>query len=199
MSTLTYFCVQVVASSFIYFILFFRLGGALGYLKNPGPLPPYMPLLSSRLLSDGIFESTFAPNHVLLNQYEPGQGIMAHSDGPLYHPVVAILSLGSASIMRFYTDVRDTKLAERRKGDDEGGVQGDRGKQSAPTRQDQGEAFSVVLERGSLLVSLPICVRLCLSVCLSVCLYVCLSVCVSVCLSAYITPLRPQFPYFFCV
>lgn len=127
-------------------------GGALGYLKNPGPLPPYMPSLTSRLLSDGIFDSSCAPNHVLLNQYERGQGIMAHSDGPLYHPVVAILSLGSASIMRFYKEVRDTKLAEKQEGGEKAGASRDGGQQGVPTGQDQGEAFSVVLERGSLLV-----------------------------------------------
>lgn len=32
-------------------------------------------------------------NHVLVNEYQPGQGIMAHQDGPLYTPAVAILSL----------------------------------------------------------------------------------------------------------
>lgn len=31
------------------------------------------------------------PNHVLVNAYQPGQGIMPHEDGPLYHPAVAIL------------------------------------------------------------------------------------------------------------
>ncbi|KAL2635822.1 hypothetical protein R1flu_007301 [Riccia fluitans] len=33
--------------------------------------------------------------------YEPGQGIMPHQDGPLYFPVVAIISLGSPTLMRF--------------------------------------------------------------------------------------------------
>lgn len=32
-------------------------------------------------------------NHVLINEYRPGEGIMAHQDGPLYTSAVAILSL----------------------------------------------------------------------------------------------------------
>lgn len=42
------------------------------------------------------------PNHVLINEYKPGQGIMAHQDGPLYAPRVAIVSLGSSSSFHFY-------------------------------------------------------------------------------------------------
>lgn len=42
------------------------------------------------------------PNHVLVNEYLPGQGIMPHQDGPLYHPTVATVSLGSHSILNFY-------------------------------------------------------------------------------------------------
>lgn len=41
------------------------------------------------------------PNHVLVNEYRPGEGILPHSDGPAYRPAVAILSLGSSAIMRF--------------------------------------------------------------------------------------------------
>jgi alkylated DNA repair protein alkB family protein 6 len=32
-------------------------------------------------------------NHVLVNEYAPGQGILSHQDGPLYAPAVAILSM----------------------------------------------------------------------------------------------------------
>ncbi|KAF6266172.1 hypothetical protein COO60DRAFT_646603 [Scenedesmus sp. NREL 46B-D3] len=42
------------------------------------------------------------PNHVLINSYQPGCGIMPHEDGPLYHPVVSILSLGSPAVLRFW-------------------------------------------------------------------------------------------------
>ena len=36
-----------------------------------------------------IFTSGKRPNHVLVNEYLPGQGIMPHTDGPLFHPTIA--------------------------------------------------------------------------------------------------------------
>lgn len=87
------------------------------------------------------------PNHVLVNEYTPGQGIMVssvlspqahkdtcvaiscsngthpasstpsslppcqpHHDGPLYHPVVTTISLGSHTLLDFYrpVDAEDT-------------------------------------------------------------------------------------------
>mmetsp|Transcript_22620 Transcript_22620/g.56751 ORF Transcript_22620/g.56751 Transcript_22620/m.56751 type:complete len:298 (+) Transcript_22620:112-1005(+) len=46
----------------------------------------------------GVFT---AFNHVLINEYTPGQGIMPHEDGPLYLPRVAILSLRSPGSLHF--------------------------------------------------------------------------------------------------
>ena len=39
------------------------------------------------------------PNHCLINEYLPGQGIHAHEDGDAYHPVVATVSLGSHIVL----------------------------------------------------------------------------------------------------
>ncbi|KAI8626957.1 hypothetical protein F5Y19DRAFT_196019 [Xylariaceae sp. FL1651] len=36
------------------------------------------------------------PNHVLINEYPPGIGIMPHKDGAAYHPVVCTVSLGAS-------------------------------------------------------------------------------------------------------
>lgn len=44
-----------------------------------------------------------APNHVLVNEYLPGQGIMPHEDGPAYHPVTATVSLGSRIVLDIYS------------------------------------------------------------------------------------------------
>lgn len=41
-------------------------------------------------------------NHVLVNEYEPGQGIMPHQDGPAYWPVVATVSLAAPIILDIY-------------------------------------------------------------------------------------------------
>lgn len=41
-------------------------------------------------------------NHVLINRYQPGQGILPHMDGPSYKPFVSIVSLGSPAVFRFH-------------------------------------------------------------------------------------------------
>ena len=48
-------------------------------------------------------------NHVLVNEYLPGNGILPHQDGGCYHPCVLILSLGCDAVMRFapHKDFRD--------------------------------------------------------------------------------------------
>ncbi|WRT64928.1 uncharacterized protein IL334_001868 [Kwoniella shivajii] len=38
-------------------------------------------------------------NQVLINEYQPGQGISPHEDGPAFHPLVATLSLGSHTVL----------------------------------------------------------------------------------------------------
>jgi alkylated DNA repair protein alkB family protein 6 len=50
-----------------------------------------------RFVDLGIFDATphQKPNHVLINEYKPGEGIMPHEDGSAYAPVVATVSLGS--------------------------------------------------------------------------------------------------------
>ena len=65
-------------------------------------LPPWMQMVSERLVSLGIFPRCLPPNSVALNQYGRHEGIAAHSDGPIYVPRVAILSLFSPAVMRFY-------------------------------------------------------------------------------------------------
>jgi len=44
------------------------------------------------------------PNHVFINHYMPGEGIMPHTDGPAYEPWAVILSLGSAVTFDFWRD-----------------------------------------------------------------------------------------------
>jgi alkylated DNA repair protein alkB family protein 6 len=71
------------------------------------PLPQYLqdPILS-RLRETKVFISTKSPhgepNHVLINEYQPGQGIMPHEDGPAYFPVTATVSLGSHTVLEIY-------------------------------------------------------------------------------------------------
>ncbi|SGY12250.1 BQ5605_C011g06440 [Microbotryum silenes-dioicae] len=44
---------------------------------------------------------THNPNRSLIPRYLPGQGILAHTDGPAYAPIVTTLSLGSHTILQF--------------------------------------------------------------------------------------------------
>ena len=67
-------------------------------------LPSWVQSVCDALVSAGVFAPEAPPNHVLLNEYAPGQGIDAHKDGPLYAPRVAILSLGSHTAFEFLED-----------------------------------------------------------------------------------------------
>ncbi|KAI5299953.1 hypothetical protein KEM55_000831 [Ascosphaera atra] len=82
------------------------------------PLPDWLvnPIIP-RFGELGIFEGSphGQPNHVLINEYQPGQGIMPHEDGPAYYPIVATVSLGAEIVL----DVR------RKKGFDSNAIKGD--------------------------------------------------------------------------
>ncbi|WFD30149.1 hypothetical protein MSPP1_001166 [Malassezia sp. CBS 17886] len=70
-------------------------------------LPPFMvdyPALVQRLRDTGAFAHSAhsEPNHCLVNEYLPGQGIMPHNDGSAYFPAVATISLASAALLDVY-------------------------------------------------------------------------------------------------
>lgn len=89
-------------------------------------LPKWLNDCCDKVFKLGIFEKN-QPNHVLVNEYKSGQGIMPHQDGPLYYPTVSTISLGSHTLLDFY---------ELRNEDN----------------QNEKSKFSLFLERGSLLV-----------------------------------------------
>jgi alkylated DNA repair protein alkB homolog 6 len=70
------------------------------------PLPSWLlnPVISPRFDDLGIFFDTphGTPNHVLINEYLPGQGIMPHEDGAAYYPLVATVSLGAPIVLDVY-------------------------------------------------------------------------------------------------
>ncbi|KAF0684854.1 Aste57867_23199 [Aphanomyces stellatus] len=76
-------------------------GGTVTTTYEPTPLPTWLQVLSASLVDMQIFDAAHAPNHTLINEYTPGDGILPHEDGPMYHPLVAILSLGSEARMTF--------------------------------------------------------------------------------------------------
>ncbi|KAB5558652.1 Alkbh6 protein [Coniochaeta sp. 2T2.1] len=86
------------------------------------PLPQWLeePVVS-RLLSiplsvpDGnlnLFSDSLhcRPNHVLINEYPPGVGIMPHKDGAAYHPVVCTVSLGASLCLDLFKPKEDGTL-----------------------------------------------------------------------------------------
>ncbi|KAK9367981.1 hypothetical protein V1509DRAFT_624984 [Lipomyces kononenkoae] len=46
-------------------------------------------------------------NHCLINEYEPGQGIMPHEDGDVYYPMVATVSLSAGIVLDIYGKSED--------------------------------------------------------------------------------------------
>jgi alkylated DNA repair dioxygenase AlkB len=79
------------------------------------PIPDWGRRLADRLLTDGITPVPF--DHVLVNEYLPGQGIATHRDYAPFGRVVASLSLLSPCVMDFRhtaTGRRAQLLLERR-------------------------------------------------------------------------------------
>ncbi|KAG7484007.1 hypothetical protein MATL_G00044260 [Megalops atlanticus] len=67
-------------------------------------LPDWLLHYAKKISDLGVFAGKTA-NHVLVNEYNPGEGIMPHEDGPLYFPTVTTISLGSHTLLDFYHPV----------------------------------------------------------------------------------------------
>ena len=77
--------------------------GAISSDMKLGPLPNWLDGIARVLVEKSIFQKT--PDQVIINEYEPGQGISAHIDCvPCFGDVIASLSLGSAVDMSFRKD-----------------------------------------------------------------------------------------------
>ncbi|KAF2449732.1 alkB, alkylation repair protein 6 [Karstenula rhodostoma CBS 690.94] len=108
------------------------------------PLPPYLlNPITERFKKLGIFDATphRQPNHVLINEYRKGEGIMPHEDGAAYAPVVATVSLGGSLCLEI-TGKGSAAVdeAESRSGEEE--------KYALPTRILQ-EPRSLLVTRGA--------------------------------------------------
>ncbi|VDN96908.1 unnamed protein product [Rodentolepis nana] len=69
-------------------------------------IPEWLHSLMDRISDLGVFGPHRA-NHVLINEYKPGEGIMPHHDGPLYYPFVTTVNLGGHSVLDFYNPITD--------------------------------------------------------------------------------------------
>ncbi|HEY9605351.1 MAG TPA: alpha-ketoglutarate-dependent dioxygenase AlkB [Allocoleopsis sp.] len=66
-----------------------------------GDLPAWLDEISGRFRQDGL--TSRIPDQVIINEYEPGQGIVGHIDCiPCFGNTVITLSLGSACLLEFY-------------------------------------------------------------------------------------------------
>ncbi|MDX3230840.1 alpha-ketoglutarate-dependent dioxygenase AlkB [Streptomyces sp. ME19-01-6] len=74
------------------------------------PLPEWAREMAGRLVAEGLMNEK--AEQVIVNEYQPGQGISAHVDCvPCFGPVVAAISLGSSALMDFTNPDDGTKLA----------------------------------------------------------------------------------------
>ncbi|MEV4319043.1 alpha-ketoglutarate-dependent dioxygenase AlkB [Actinocrispum sp. NPDC049592] len=72
-----------------------------------GPLPPWAATLATRLHTDGHVPG--ALNQLIVNEYQPGQGISSHIDCvPCFADTIISLSLGSACLFTMRLD--ETKV-----------------------------------------------------------------------------------------
>ena len=74
-------------------------------LISNNPLPEWLTHCVGPGFRDlGVFQKSphGAANHVLVNQYKTGEGIMPHEDGLAYHPITATVSLGAPSVLDIY-------------------------------------------------------------------------------------------------
>ena len=77
------------------------------------PIPDWLEVYMNRVnYIKGIFGEGTKANHVLVNEYLPGNGILPHLDGPLFYPVISTISLGSAISLDFYNPIDNTKSCD---------------------------------------------------------------------------------------
>lgn len=75
-----------------------------------GDIPQWLQPYCDRLKDNGVFQTI--PDQVIVNEYQPGQGISAHTDCiPCFGPVIASLSLGSACVMDLINSKSGAKLS----------------------------------------------------------------------------------------
>lgn len=71
------------------------------------PIPSWLELYMKKIDSLKVFEEKNA-NHVLINEYLPGQGIMPHSDGQLFYPTVTTINCLSHTVLEFQDNQNET-------------------------------------------------------------------------------------------
>ncbi|MGI9323501.1 MAG: alpha-ketoglutarate-dependent dioxygenase AlkB, partial [Pseudomonadales bacterium] len=72
-----------------------------------GALPVPLMELANNLYTDGYVKDI--PDQVIINEYEPGQGIASHTDcKPCFGDTIITISLGSGCVMEFTKEVGES-------------------------------------------------------------------------------------------
>lgn len=90
-------------------------GGSYGNSGEAPPIPDWGQRLAAKLFAEGITPVPF--DHMLINEYEPGQGIAMHRDYSPFGRTVVSISLLSPCVMDFRqpdTEHTERLLLERR-------------------------------------------------------------------------------------
>lgn len=97
--------VYIFAMLWLTMILTLRLINCGGVPTQKGmiaeEMPAYLQVYVDKVNDLGIFGEMKA-NHILLNEYRAGQGIMSHFDGPLFYPTISTISVGSHTVLEFH-------------------------------------------------------------------------------------------------
>ncbi|EDW87947.1 alpha-ketoglutarate-dependent dioxygenase alkB homolog 6 [Drosophila yakuba] len=102
-------------------------------------IPEWLQTYVDKVNNLGVFESQNA-NHVLVNEYLPGQGILPHTDGPLFHPIISTISTGAHTVLEFAKREDTTASGEAEAGEDQ------------PPQLPREVRFKLLLEPRSLLI-----------------------------------------------
>lgn len=87
-----------------------QLTGSAGDTLLASDMPPFLTKgILDKMKDLKIFQASphSEPNHCLVNEYLPGQGIMPHEDGPAYFPLTATVSLASPIVLEIYEKNED--------------------------------------------------------------------------------------------
>jgi len=77
-----------------------------GCYANPRTniIPPLLEKLAQTLVDIQAFPPSHPPNHVLINEYQGHEGILPHTDGPIYLDRTATFSIASGDVLFHFTE-----------------------------------------------------------------------------------------------